>query len=166
MEEERRALAAFVTKFDSLGLGLMAPSAPSLPMPTPGGAMTSYRRRKSSSFFSATSNRLPRISDVTITQDFTGNSEGIVTEDFTGNSDCSPMRIDRARAQPSLFDQALPEDVGDISFDEVERQLLETSIYVQPVGGPMEKVFDKGGVVKSRDVFGDKENILPASLRS
>lgn len=76
------------------------------------------------------------------------------------------MRIDRARAQPSLFDQALPEDVGDISFDEVERQLLETSIYVQPVGGPMEKVFDKGGVVKSRDVFGDKENILPASLRS
>ncbi|KAF4617204.1 hypothetical protein D9613_006327 [Agrocybe pediades] len=164
LEEERRALAAFVSKFDSLGLGLSIPQpAPSLPTPTPGGAMTSYRRRKSSSF-SAASNRLPRISDVTITQEFTGNSNAstvgsLLTEEFTGYSDCSPMRLDRARAEPSLFDQPLPEDVGDISFDEVERQLLETSIYVQPA----EKTFEKGPF-KSREIFGDKENILPPSL--
>ncbi|KAF9565092.1 kinesin-like protein [Agrocybe pediades] len=136
LEEERRALAAFVSKFDSLGLGLSIPQpAPSLPTPTPGGAMTSYRRRKSSTVGS------------------------LLTEEFTGDSDCSPMRLDRARAEPSLFDQPLPEDVGDISFDEVERQLLETSIYVQPA----EKTFEKGPF-KSREVFGDKENILPPSL--
>ena len=88
------------------------------------------------------------------------------------------MRIDRAKvqAQPSLFEQAMPEVAGgDISFDEleVERQLLETSICVQP--GNVEKLFGVSlekhdaktkADVRPREVFGDKENILPAALKS
>ncbi|PPQ68785.1 hypothetical protein CVT25_008863 [Psilocybe cyanescens] len=161
LEEERRALATFVTRFDSLGLGQSIPPT-KLKMPTPGGAMATYTERRQSRSFSA---RLPRISDVTITRDMTGNSES------------SPMRLDRAsaRAQPSLFDQDMLEELGgvaDVSFDEmeVERQLLETSIYItQPQLGSTgaDKLFggvDKGGAVKGREVFGDKENILPQFL--
>ena len=135
--------------------------------------MTAYERRQSRSFSnsSSTYNRLPRISDVTITQDFTGASVA---------SESSPMRIDRAKvqAQPSLFDQAMPEVAGgDISFDEleVERQLLETSICVQPGNVGVEKLFGVSlekhdaktkADVRPREVFGDKENILPAALKS
>ena len=46
MEEERRALAAFVSKFDSLGLGGLAPSKLKPPMPTPGGATTAFAERQ------------------------------------------------------------------------------------------------------------------------
>ena len=117
--------------------------------------MTAYGRRQSRNF-SGSSMRLARISDVTVTQDFTGNSE------------TSPIRFDRARAkaQPSLLDQDMLEDlvVADVSFDEmeVERQLLETSIYVHPGSGGAAKLLGGGGTTsKPRDVFGDKENILP-----
>ena len=156
LEEERRALASFVAKFDTLGLGMaVAASKINPPKPTPGGAMTAYERRQSRNF-SGSAMRLPRISDVTVTQDFTGNSE------------TSPIRFDRARAraQPSLLDQDMPEDVvvADVSFDEmeVERQLLETSICVHPGSGGMAKLLGGGGIAsKTRDIFGDKENILP-----
>ena len=121
--------------------------------------MTAYERRQSRNFPGSTM-RLGRISDVTATQDFTGNSEN------------SPTRFDRARAtaQPSLLDQAMLEEVvvANVSFDEleVERQLLEASMYMQPGSGGAAKVFggsDKAGVVvsKARGVFGDKENVLP-----
>ncbi|KAF9483551.1 kinesin-domain-containing protein [Pholiota conissans] len=165
LEEERRALAAFVSKFDSLGLSLSAPpSKLRPPMPTPGGAMTAYERRQSRPF-SSNAARLPRISDVTVTQDFTG-----VSQDLTGFSESSPMRFDRTavRSEPSLFDQAMLEEMGsvDVSFDEieVERQLLEMSVCVQPGGASAAKMFsglEKPGFPKSRDVFVDKENILP-----
>lgn len=135
--------------------------------------MTAYERRQSRNFSnSSLHNRLPRISDVTITQDLTGASVA---------SESSPMRLDRANVhlegQASLFEQAMPEEVvgGDISFDEleVEMQLLDQdmSICVQPAYGGTEKLFgtvEKGKIdanVKPRDVFGDKENILPPVLR-
>ena len=116
--------------------------------------MTAYERRQSRNFSGSTL-RLPRISDVTVTQDYTGNSE------------TSPIRFDRARAkaQPSLLDQDMLEDVvvADISFDEmeVERQLLETSIYIQPGSVGVAKLPGGGITSKPRDIFGDKENILP-----
>jgi centromeric protein E len=118
--------------------------------------MTAYERRQSRNFSGSTM-RLARISDV--------------TQDFTGNSENSPTRFDRLRAtaQPSLLDQAMLEEVvvADVSFDEVEveRQLMEASICVQPGSRGAAKLFggvDKGGVVsKARGVLGDKENILP-----
>lgn len=43
LEEERRALAAFVSKFDSLGFG---PSKLKPPMPIAGGATTAFAERK------------------------------------------------------------------------------------------------------------------------
>ncbi|KAH9480830.1 Kinesin-related protein 11 [Psilocybe cubensis] len=157
LEEERRALATFVTRFDSLGLGQTIPPT-KLKMPTHGGAMATYNERRQSRSFSA---RLPRISDVTVMRDMTGNTES------------SPMRLDRAgaRSQPSLFDQDMLEELGgaaDVSFDEleVERHLLDTSIYIaQPLSSNVaEKLghgVDKTALVRPRDVFGDKENILP-----
>jgi centromeric protein E len=120
--------------------------------------MTAYERRQSRSFNNI--NRLPRISDVTITQDFTG-----LNQNFTGVAESSPTRFDRAtaRSQPSLLDQAMLEEIGgagDMSYDEmeVEKQLLEMSVCVQPGSGAAAKMF---GGPKSRDVFVDKENVLP-----
>ncbi|KAJ7675811.1 kinesin-domain-containing protein [Mycena polygramma] len=47
LEEERRALAAFVSKFDSLGLGLLsAASSPVKVMPSPGGASAAFAGRR------------------------------------------------------------------------------------------------------------------------
>lgn len=58
-----------------------------------------------------------------------------------------------------------------MSFDEleVEKQLLEMSIYVPAGSGGAAKMFagldtplkEKSLVGKGREVFGDKENILP-----
>ena len=45
LEEERRALAAFVSKFDSLGLGL-SPTKINPPLPTAGGANTAFAERR------------------------------------------------------------------------------------------------------------------------
>lgn len=93
MEEERRALAAFVSKFDSLGLGGPPSSKLKLPMPTAGGAPTAFAERQ--------------------------QNRGITTvieED-------SPTKIELStvRAQPSLLEQ-MPEDewsiVEDMSFDD------------------------------------------------
>ncbi|CAA7262764.1 unnamed protein product [Cyclocybe aegerita] len=175
LEEERRALASFVSMFDSLGFTAIPPSKMNIPLPTPGGAKTAYERRQSRNFSSSSmrSSKLPRISDVTIQAEHIG-----LWQDVTGataDGGYSPVRLDglqRARSQPSLMDQAMPEvvldGVADVSFDEmeVENQLLDVSIYVPDSGVPM-KMFgiaglDKLGAVKTRDVFGDKENVLPA----
>ena len=158
LEEERRALAAFVSKFDSLGLGLsVPPSKLRPPMPTPGGAMTAYERRQSRSFSGI--GRLSTIPDAT------------VSEDMTGILESSPMRLRRGelRAQPSLLDQAMLEEfdgAGDISFDEleVEKQLMEMSVCIQPGSDAPTKMLnglDKGSPTRARSVFGDKENVVP-----
>ncbi|KAF8182356.1 kinesin-like protein [Pholiota molesta] len=100
-----------------------------------------------------------RISDVTITRIHR------LSQNFTGVAESSPTRFDRAtaRSQPSLLDQAMLEEIGgagDMSYDEmeVEKQLLEMSVCVQPGSGAAAKMF---GGPKSRDVFVDKENVLP-----
>ena len=48
LEEERHALAAFVKKFDQLGLGgpVIPPSKLNPPMPTPGGAAAVFAQRQ------------------------------------------------------------------------------------------------------------------------
>jgi centromeric protein E len=160
MEEERRALANFVTRIDSLGLSSIPPSKLRPPMPTPGGSMTAYERRQARA---SSSGRLPRISDATVTEEFTG-----IGVDFTGASESSPVRLDRGSAstQPSLMDQAMLEEMGsvDISFDEleVEQQLLEMSMYIQPGSAAATKLFGQDkGLIKDRGVLSAKENIFP-----
>ncbi|KAF5317483.1 hypothetical protein D9619_013159 [Psilocybe cf. subviscida] len=159
LEEERRALANFVSRIDSLGLSSIPPSKLRPPMPTAGGAMTAYERRQARA---SSAGRLPRISDATVTEEFTG-----LGVDFTGASESSPVRLDRGSAsQPSLMDQAMLEEMGsvDISFDEleVEQQLLEMSMCVQPGSAAATKLFGQDkGLIKDRAVLSAKENIFP-----
>lgn len=97
LEEERRALAAFVSKFDALGLAggsALPPSSMSLSGPT--GAPAPLGKAKS---------YLSRIGSSVL---------GVVAEETE-----SPMRID-LKNQPSLLDQTLDEDwsmMEDVSFE-------------------------------------------------
>lgn len=163
MEEERRALAAFVTKFDSLGLKLPCKLQP--PKPTPGGALTAYAERRQSKFTLPSS-----LSDATITH--SNSAKSLNTPSYKGNNnnanmnitnnniaeETSPIRPSLFKSQPRLLDQVMPEE-ADMSYDEfeVEQQLLNTSV----VAG---KLLGGGGKMNARDVFGDKENILPEQV--
>lgn len=141
LEDERRALAAFVSKFDSLGLGLVTPSKLKPPKPTPGGATSIFAEKQQ--------NKLP----------ITGKD---VTE--------SPMRLEmhKLQAQPSLLDQVMPEEQwgdDDLDFD------IDTADPVKVDGksktfefgtsGALKKVNGANGTSTPREVLGDKENIVP-----
>ncbi|KAG1901392.1 P-loop containing nucleoside triphosphate hydrolase protein [Suillus fuscotomentosus] len=99
LEEERRALASFVSKFDSLGLGFSSalPSKLKPAKPTPGGASATFAERQ---------------------QSRAANVAPAIIED----AECSPARVDFSslRAQPSLLDQMPEEDwciMDDVSFE-------------------------------------------------
>jgi len=156
LEEERRALAAFVTKFDSLGLLLPTKRQP--PRPTPGGALTAYAERRQSKFTPSTLsdgflNSAHSNSTKPLNTPYKGNNANITITNIA--EDTSPIRPTQFKSQPRLLDQVMPEE-ADMSFDEfeVEQQLLNSSIWA-PVG----KIGKT--VTNARDVFGDKENILP-----
>ena len=162
LEEERRALAAFVTKFDSLGLGLTLPSKLQPPKPTPGGALTAYAERRQSKLTSSS------LSDGLMN---TSNSTKPLNTPHKGNTtitniaeDTSPIRPIQFKSHPRLLDQVMPEE-ADMSFDEfeVEQQLLNTSVWVPSVGNGNGKIVGGPGKTgtNAREVFGDKENILP-----
>jgi len=151
LEGERRALAAFVSKFDSLGLGSNTSDPPSKivkpPMPSPGGAMTAYERRQSRRSFTGLSaytngvSRLPRISDVTVKAELESENVSVVLEDFTGGSAVSvstitldgnigggnPLRLDQERER--MHFQALnhPRLLDQTIPEEVENCLLNVS---------------------------------------
>jgi len=121
LEEERRALAAFVSKFDSLVLGSDKSSAGHLSkakaklgkplnLPSPGGsAMSTYERRQSSRSFSGLSayTRLPRISDVTVKAELESEwdplhptMDGIsLSQDVTGSTFMLPESDSEAEAK-------------------------------------------------------------------
>ncbi|KAJ7095854.1 kinesin-like protein [Mycena belliarum] len=103
LEEERKALTAFVSKFDSLGLGLLsAASSPVKVMPSPGGASATFADRQ-------------RARQQQIAMQNTG--------DLSRDSSPVRMSIDLAgklSAQPSLLEQMPEEDwnaLGDVSFE-------------------------------------------------
>jgi centromeric protein E len=168
LEEERRALAAFVTKFDSLGLGLTLPSKLQPPKPTLGGALTAYAERRQSKLTSSS------LSDglVDTTTIMHSNSTKPLNTPHKGNAtitniteDTSPIRPIQLKSHPRLLDQVMPEE-ADMSFDEfeVEQQLLNTSVWATPsVGNGNGKIVGGPGKTgtNAREVFGDKENILP-----
>ncbi|KAJ7109744.1 kinesin-like protein [Mycena crocata] len=105
LEEERRALAAFVSKFDSLGLGLLsAASSPVKVMPSPGGASAAFAGRR----------------EVRQQQQIVMQNTGETSRDS------SPIRMSLAMdphklgAHPSLLEQMPEEDwnaLGDMSFE-------------------------------------------------
>lgn len=105
LEEERQALAAFVKKFDSLGLGSALP-APSTklnpPMPTPGGAAALFAQRQRSRMHSF---------------ELDGAMSTVAETD-------SPLRL--AAGQPSLLEEEW-DAVDDVSFGEDKIILPVTS---------------------------------------
>ena len=120
-----------------------------LPKPTPGGALTAYAERRQSKLTSLPLN----------TAAFhKGNTED--------SSDTSPIRPNTTqfKSQPRLLDQVMPEEADNMSFDEfeVEQQLLNTSVVVGKMMGGGGGGGGKNVMV--RDVFGDKENILPEQV--
>ena len=153
LEGERRALAAFVSKFDSLGLGSDTSEPLSKivkpPMPSPGGAMTAYGRRQSRRSFTGLSvytngvSRLPRISDVTVKaelesenvlEDFTGGSAvsaSTITLDALGDGNVgsggSPLRLDQGRERMHLQALNHPRLLDQTIPEEVENCLLNVS---------------------------------------
>ncbi|KAJ7863099.1 P-loop containing nucleoside triphosphate hydrolase protein [Mycena olivaceomarginata] len=106
LEEERRALAAFVSKFDSLGLGLLsAASSPVKAMPSPGGASAVFAgRREARQQQQAAGEASPDSSPIRMSLDLSMSS--------------------KLAGHPSLLEQTPEEDwteLGDVSFEtEVE----------------------------------------------
>jgi centromeric protein E len=116
--EEQRALAAFVSKFDSLGLGMsLPPSKLNPPMPIPGGATAAFAERQL-------------------------NRTHIVSSTLSVIDDCSPMRM-KVGAQPSLLEQ-MPEDefMEDVSF-EMEIGGGKISVEKGLTGNPLKDVSGK-----------------------
>lgn len=175
MEGERQALASFVSKFDSLG----GSSKLDPPMPREGGAAAAFAERQqmkqttrisaidSGSFASYLfSNRKSSMGSV-VGNDCTNTSGiNIIVEQSTGASVDSPMKLDTLKAQPSLFEEMPEEELGDMTFDEleVEHQLLARSVSAMPV--PSLNTANRYKASKQRDVFGEKENIPAAAGQS
>ncbi|EKM79626.1 hypothetical protein AGABI1DRAFT_74724 [Agaricus bisporus var. burnettii JB137-S8] len=133
LEEERRALAAFVSKFDSLGL---TPSKVRSPRPSSGGV--------SSIFAGKPQNTISEI-------------------DSGKNVFETPLRLEthKLQLQPSLLDQVMPqeqwEDDG-LDFDDspVKRRVFEFG-----TGGVSKKGKGVAVIGVAREVLSDKENIVP-----
>ncbi|KAJ7134638.1 P-loop containing nucleoside triphosphate hydrolase protein [Mycena epipterygia] len=140
LEEERRALAAFVSKFDSLGLGLLsAASSPVKVMPSPGGASAAFAGRRQQQ---------------QLAMQNTGDT----------SRDASPVRmsidlVGRLGAHPSLLEQMPEEDwnaLGEVSF---ETEAGQDAAWGSRAGKSLN---GKAGSLNSpREIFGvsSKENL-------
>jgi centromeric protein E len=100
LEEERQALAAFVQKFDALGLGgglALPPTKLNPPMPTPGGAAAVFAERQR--------NRLLAMGDADYSMATVAETE-------------SPIRvsINATSAEPSLLEEQW-DALDDVSFE-------------------------------------------------
>lgn len=103
LEDERRALASFVSKFDSLSLGgSPLPSKLKLAKPTPGGASAAFAERQQS--------RAANVTPATTIIEDAESSPALARVDFGS-----------LKAQPSLLDQKMPDDdwslMDDVSFE-------------------------------------------------
>jgi centromeric protein E len=141
LEEERKALAAFVSKFDSLGLGLTLPpsSKIKLPMPTSGAAAAATFAQRRGVYT-------------------VGNAKSSPTESLSSDTS-SPMRLDHHlfKAHPSLLEQMPEEEWSDVSFDTGDSP-------DKTIGGGGKGPFGpsrKGAQSPVKEVLGDKENIRP-----
>lgn len=105
MEEERRALVAFVKKIDELGLGgIAAPKARPV-LPSAGGARAAFQERMQ--------NRTP-----------SGRFDPVAEEPSSIPVDMTGSTVQFDAKEPSLLDQTPDDDfdaVGDMSFELVEK---------------------------------------------
>ncbi|KAJ3853662.1 P-loop containing nucleoside triphosphate hydrolase protein [Lentinula lateritia] len=145
LEDERRALAAFVSKFDSLGMGSTFPTSnASTPISSPVG-----RRR----------------SNISIQITGVGN----FGDPNLSSSALSPLRLPEGHIYagvPSLLEQ-MPEEawvLGDVSFDDESISMAGTEEKVPSVAGGMKSHVKGSGTVRfstSVDIMGGKENVGP-----
>ncbi|KAL0572588.1 Kinesin-like protein kip2 [Marasmius crinis-equi] len=146
LEDERRALAAFVSKFDSLGLGFTLPSTSSPssrrtsaasivpPMPSPRGAAAAFAERKHLRNLRARKNqgseddgKLVPFPTGDSTSTVTTTSEAVTTDfdlRLSIGEDNSPIRIvgDKKMMLPSLLEEEWgmmmeSTETGDVSFE-------------------------------------------------
>ncbi|KAF8342401.1 kinesin-domain-containing protein [Amanita rubescens] len=135
LEDERRALASFVSKFDSLGLGMTLPpsSSGSLRTPTKSGIASAK-----ASPFADRKKRFPL--------DGKENTSG---SEIEMSVDLSPMKMDW-KGQQQLTMEQLPEETSfDISFD------CERLGAAEDLRTPRKSV-----LTLAREVFGGKENTI------
>ncbi|KAG5652520.1 hypothetical protein H0H81_004751 [Sphagnurus paluster] len=152
LEEERRALAAFVSKFDSLGLGLTMPPSPTTSKlrparPTIGGASAAFAERRAAGISSVSSydhnDTLPSLAE-------------------------SPLRMDMKGNNIKLMLEQMPEEWSDVSFDvhdenvevpEKDKEKEKEKMF--GVVGLGDATGRKGAQSPVRMVLGDKENRAP-----
>ncbi|KAI0632210.1 kinesin-domain-containing protein [Trametes polyzona] len=134
LEEERQALAAFVKKFDQLGLGgLVAPPLPPAkfnpPMPTPGGAAAVFAQRQRSRVSTLKSE--PTMAPLAETE--------------------SPIRLGGVSAtEPSLLEEEWDDVVDDVSIE------LEKTGMSPMKNGLASRKLSQSPV---REVLSQKENV-------
>ncbi|KAH8104743.1 kinesin-domain-containing protein [Cristinia sonorae] len=118
LEEERQALAAFVKKFDALGLGnsiALPQTKLKPPMPSPGGAAAVFAERQHR-----------QVRNLSL--------------DLDTVVEASPIRLSSAvAAEPSLLEEQW-DGMEDASFEIVEKLLSEKSSKSSP-GSPLKEVF-------------------------
>ncbi|KAI0657337.1 kinesin-domain-containing protein [Cubamyces menziesii] len=138
LEEERQALAAFVRKFDQLGLGgLGAPPLPPAkfnpPMPTPGGAAAVFAQRQR--------NRVSALKGEPAMEPLTETE--------------SPIRLGGVSvAEPSLL-----EEEWDAVVDEVSIELEKTGMSMSPTITKSGLAMRKLNQSPVREVLSQKENV-------
>ena len=135
LEDERRALAAFVSKFDSLGLGMTLPpsSSGSLRTPTKSGIASAK-----TSPFADRKKRLPL-----------DGKENTSSSEIEMSVDLSPMKMDW-KGQQQLIMEQLPEETSfDVSFDCERLGTAEDG-----------RTPRKSAQSIAREVFGGKENTI------
>lgn len=132
LEDERRALAAFVSKFDSLGLGMTLPPSSSGTLRTP-------------TKFGLTPVKSSPFGDRKKRQPFDGK-ENTSSSEIEMSVDLSPMKVEW-KGQQQLTMEQLPEETLDVSFD-CERL------------GPSEGRTPRKGQSTAREVFGGRENTI------
>ncbi|KAF8625919.1 hypothetical protein AX17_006645 [Amanita inopinata Kibby_2008] len=145
LEDERRALAAFVSKFDSLGLGLTLPPSSTVTA-SANGMKTPTRTNPSSAKASPFTDRKKR------QQPGKENSNGEAEVTLAVES---PIKMEWKGQQQILLEQ-MPEEAAwcDVSFDGEPFGTVETN------GGAGGRTPRKGAQSPLREVLGGKENVL------
>ncbi|KAF8634129.1 hypothetical protein AX15_001061 [Amanita polypyramis BW_CC] len=140
LEDERRALAAFVSKFDSLGLGLTLPASA-----TSSGTLRTPKSATVSAKTSPFTDRKKRQQPDKENDKSTSNNETEMA------SEPSPIKMEW-RGQQQIMMEQMPEDAWyDLSFDCERLGATEMS---------STRTLRKGAQSPTREIFGGKENTM------
>ena len=133
LEEERHALAAFVKKFDQLGLGgpVIPPSKLNPPMPTPGGAAAVFAQRQKTKVSQLREHSMAPLAE---------------TE--------SPIRLGSEHAQKSL----LEEEWDTVEEVDISIELEKNGVAMSPPKAGLAAA-RRGSQSPTREILSEKENL-------